>query len=164
MNSVLIKCIILLFCRRISEEQLLHDYEDLPRKQAEAMKRLKEQQAAAAAGTSKPSLKSVTTIAAVEPSTMQTVLKVQKTNTLPNALCGNQLSKSQSGEMTSEKKIGKVMPIDSHMSSQPAVANKQIGKSKSTSSVPTPNQKTTITTTDTDKKVKSESWRNVHAH
>lgn len=113
----------------------MKDLERLQRKQMDAMRRLKEQQASASANN-KPSLKAVST-PVQEQDQPQQVPKIQK----PNAAGGKQLSKSASGQVEEQRKQN---------AEQPVAGNKQIAKSKSTPSVPTQGQKTG----DTEKKVK----------
>lgn len=130
---------------RRNNDQELQDLKDMHRKQTDAMKRLKEQQLTAM-GSSKTSSKAVLSLASITDQQSHMISKVQKSNA-STSLSSKQLRKSQSGEILSGDKTSKVAPtedrsVEHQLSNQQTVTNKQIGKSKSTSSVPMPNQKT----------------------
>lgn len=123
--------------KETEEQQARKDLEKLERKQMDAMRRLKEQQVNASSNN-KSSLKAVTSVPEQELKQLQIDPKSQK----HLGTGGKSLSKSSSGQVEEPRK---------QTSERPTVANKQITKSKSTSSVPTQVQKTS----DVEKKVRN---------
>lgn len=114
-------------------EQKRKEAEDVQRKQTNAVRRLKEQQATATAND-----KSSKSAMAVEISTDQQP-KAQKQ--IANASSGNKpLLKSQSGIVEDLKKQNS--DCNRVPANEDRVASKQLAKSKSTPSVPTQGQKT----------------------
>lgn len=123
--------------KETEEQQALKDLEKLERRKMDTMRRLKEQQVNASSNN-KSSLKAVTSVVPEqELKPLQIDPKLQK----HLGTGGKPLSKSSSGQVEEPRK---------QTNERPTVANKQITKSKSTSSVPTQVQKTS----DVEKKVR----------
>ncbi len=124
------------------QEQKKKESEDQQRKQADAVRRLKDQQASASAN-SKPSLKNVLTPA--QEQGMEPLVKVQKQNVNASS---KQLATSQLGCLEDAKKPNTVIKGSGSNDDRPV--NKQLAKSKSTPSVTLQGQKSA----ESEKKVK----------
>lgn len=120
---------------------------ELQKKQADSLRRLKEQQVNATAN--KPSLKSVSVLSNEQMETLSS--KLNKNSGSSNAIVtGKASSKGQSSLDESRGKQQNAVNVEQERSNAAAAGNKQLSKSKSSPSVPTQSQKS------------NESERKVH--